>query len=92
VSDLGAHLIVKGLVQGVGYRWFTSKSASSHNLNGWVKNLPDSSVEVQVYGNKGAINSFIKELARGPSFSKVKDVVVRWIEFEPGHNSFSVEP
>jgi len=84
-------LIVKGLVQGVGYRWFVSKSASSYNLNGWVKNLPDSTVEIQVFGDKGALNSFIKDLARGPSFSKVADVVVKWIDFETDYISFNVE-
>lgn len=91
MNDIGAHLVIKGLVQGVGYRWFASKSASSNNLNGWVKNLPDSSVEIQVYGDKGALNSFIKDLSRGPSFSKVTDVVVRWIEFESDYISFTVE-
>ena len=91
MSGIGAHLIIKGLVQGVGYRWFASKSASSNNLNGWVKNLPDSSVEIQVYGDKGALNSFIKDLSRGPSFSKVTDVVVRWIEFKSDYISFTVE-
>lgn len=91
MNGTGAHLIIKGLVQGVGYRWFASKSASSNNLNGWVKNLPDSSVEIQVYGDKGALNSFIKDLSRGPSFSKVTDVVVRWIEFESDYISFTVE-
>jgi len=92
MNDIGAHLIVKGLVQGVGYRWFATKSASSHKLNGWVKNLPNSTVEIQVYGNEGALNSFIKDLTRGPSFSKVTDVAVNWIEFESGYNSFNVEP
>jgi len=91
MSDIGAHLVVKGLVQGVGYRWFALKSASSYNINGWVKNLPDSTVEVQAYGDKGALNSFIKDLSRGPSFSKVTDVVVRWVEFESAYISFSVE-
>lgn len=91
MNGIGAHLIIKGLVQGVGYRWFASKSASSYNLNGWVKNLPNSSVEIQVYGDKGALNSFIKDLSRGPSFSKVTDVVVRWIEFESDYISFTVE-
>ena len=92
MTEVGAHLIIRGLVQGVGYRWFATKSASSHKLNGWVKNQPDSTVEIKVYGDKGGIHSFIKDLARGPSFSKVNDVVVRWIEFESGYNSFSVEP
>ena len=85
-------MIVKGLVQGVGYRWFATKSASSHKLSGWVKNLPDSTVEIQVYGNKGSLNSFIKDLTRGPSFSKVTDVVVNWVEFESDYISFNVEP
>ena len=91
MNEIGAHLIVKGLVQGVGYRWFALKSASAHKIHGWAKNLQDSTVEIQAYGNKGAINSFIKELSRGPSFSKVTDVVVRWIEYDSDSTSFNIE-
>ena len=91
MNDIGAHLIVKGLVQGVGYRWFALRSASSYDLNGWVKNLQNSTVEIQAYGDKGALNSFIKDLSRGPSFSKVTDVVVKWIKYESIYTSFNVE-
>jgi len=91
VNEIGVHLIVKGLVQGVGYRWFALKSASAYKIHGWAKNLQDSSVEIQAYGNKGAINSFIKELSRGPSFSNVTDVAVRWIEYDSDSTSFNIE-
>ena len=90
MNDAGLHAIVKGLVQGVGYRWFAARSAERINLTGWAKNLSNGEVEVKAFGDKGALNSLIKQLSIGPSFSKVNDVVVRWIEFEPSHTEFNI--
>ena len=87
----GLHAIVKGNVQGVGYRWFAARSAQRINLTGWAKNLPSGEVEVKAFGDKGALNSLIKQLSVGPSFSKVNDVVVRWIEYEPSHTEFNIK-
>ena len=86
----GMHAIVKGHVQGVGYRWFAARSAERISLTGWAKNLPNGEVEVKAFGDKGALNSLIKQLSIGPSFSKVNDVVVKWIEFEPSHTEFNI--
>ncbi len=82
---IGAYIIVKGLVQGVGYRYFAARQARIFNIRGWVKNAPDGAVEMQIEGEKNSVDAFVKELKIGPRFSQVQDVV-----YTPGpyHNQF----
>lgn len=70
------HLIVSGRVQGVGYRYFTYERASSMGLTGWVRNLSNGSVEIRATGQDEDIGEFIYQIKRGPSFSRVSDVVL----------------
>jgi acylphosphatase len=86
MSDIRAHLIVSGLVQGVGYRYFAARKARSYGVKGFVKNLADGTVEVVAEGEKGLIDEFIKDLRRGPISAHVSDIRVEWdkptFEFE----------
>ncbi len=71
-----AEIVVQGLVQGIGYRYFTLRKAREYNIVGYVKNLPNGDVLCEVEGDKGLINDFIKELKIGPTFSHVINVNV----------------
>lgn len=71
---IARRFIVKGDVQGVGFRYFTLRAARSLGVVGRVRNLPDGSVEAIAEGSPGAIDSFMRELARGPSHSQVSSV------------------
>lgn len=73
-----AHIIVSGMVQGVGFRYFVYRTASRMDLTGWVKNLPNGEVEIEVEGSKGMIESFIKELPTGNPSAVVKNIDVDW--------------
>ncbi|OHD55459.1 MAG: hypothetical protein A2Y33_11665 [Spirochaetes bacterium GWF1_51_8] len=68
------HAVVKGRVQGVGYRYYTERSAKARGLTGWVKNLYTGDVEVSAYGSDDAIREFTEDLRRGPFFSNVTDI------------------
>ena len=68
------HAIVKGRVQGVGYRYFTERTAQKRGLTGWVKNLYSGDVEVGACGTDEAIRGFIDDLRKGPFLSKVIDI------------------
>lgn len=72
-------IIVDGIVQGVGYRWFTVDAAVKFGLSGWVRNRSRGDVEVYVEGEEGAIDKFITELRRGPRYGQVDglDIEVR---------------
>jgi acylphosphatase len=64
-------LVVRGDVQGVGFRAFTVRAAQRHGARGWVRNLPDGSVEIAA---QGAPPEFFDEIATGPRFANVRSV------------------
>lgn len=72
VSEL--HVRVTGAVQGVGFRWFVRERARRLGVAGWVRNLPDGSVEVWASGEAGQLELLKGELARGPSGARVEAV------------------
>lgn len=86
----GAHIIVTGLVQGVGFRWFVEREAKKLGLNGYVKNLFNGDVEVEVEGDSGLIEDLIKQLRVGNRSSHVTDVQVSWLEFQNKFNNFRI--
>jgi acylphosphatase len=73
MSDL--HVRVTGVVQGVGYRWFVRERARRLGLSGWVRNLPDGSVEVVASGENGQVELLRGELLLGPSGAAVEALV-----------------
>ena len=67
--------IVSGRVQGVGFRAFVADTARTEGLSGWVRNLPDGSVEVHAEGDAEAVGRLEWRLWQGPSHARVDDVV-----------------
>jgi acylphosphatase len=72
------HALVTGRVHGVGFRQFTAAAAQRRVLSGWVRNLPDGSVEVRATGPRDGLVAFVEELRAGPPAARVTDVVVTW--------------
>ncbi len=66
--------IISGRVQGVSYRYFTQQAARELELAGWVKNLPDGTVEVQVAGDSQVLARFHQRLLQGPRFGRVDGI------------------
>lgn len=66
--------VVRGRVQGVGFRYFTERAAVSESISGWVRNLPDGSVEVEAHGQPDAMERFERAIRMGPAGSRVSDV------------------
>jgi acylphosphatase len=73
-----ARLLISGHVQGVGYRAFTRRVASSCGLVGGVRNLDDGRVEAEVEGDKIVILALLHQLKGGPPGARVQDVQVEW--------------
>jgi len=80
MSSAAAHLIARGRVQGVGFRFFAHRVARGRGITGWVKNLPDGSVEIHAEGEKQAMEEFISRIKEGPRFGSVSDIEQVWIE------------
>ena len=66
--------IVKGRVQGVGFRWFVEREAAMLGLAGWVRNNDDGTVEVLASGDDGPLQSLRDKLNQGPRASRVDSV------------------
>lgn len=66
--------IVRGLVQGVGFRWFVGREAERLGLRGFVRNLNDGTVEVVSQGPEAALDDMERHLRRGPSHARVDAV------------------
>lgn len=79
-----AHLVVRGLVQGVWYRGSMQEEARRLGLAGWVRNRPDRSVEAEAQGARDALETLVAWARRGPSGARVEDVAVTWRADEEG--------
>jgi acylphosphatase len=66
------HVVVQGVVQGVGYREFTRRAALGLNVSGWVRNRSDGAVEALVRGTAVGVEALIAEMRRGPRFAVVE--------------------
>jgi acylphosphatase len=66
--------IVRGRVQGVGFRWFVEREAHILGIAGWVRNNADSSVEVLAQGTKEQLAALRSRLRQGPRAARVDDV------------------
>jgi acylphosphatase len=63
--------VVRGRVQGVGFRFFAERAARAEGLSGWVQNQPDGSVEVVAEGDRESVIRFEAKLRRGPAGARI---------------------
>ena len=63
--------LIRGDVQGVGYRFFAQRAAARHQVVGYVRNCPDGTVEALVEGPASSVEAFKQDLATGPQWSVV---------------------
>lgn len=87
------HYIVKGRVQGVGFRWFVHREAGARGLKGWVRNTDAGEVEVMVAGDVEKLDELRAELERGSRGSRVDSVHERVLDDAMAKNleSFQIE-
>lgn len=68
------HVLVRGLVQGVSFRYHAGIAARSKGVVGWVRNLPDGRVEAHVQGPPEAVADMLAWLRHGPSAASVEGI------------------
>ncbi|MEX0617094.1 MAG: acylphosphatase [Candidatus Woykebacteria bacterium] len=81
---------VSGSVQGVLYRSDTASIAQKLGLVGWVKNMPDGSVEIVAEGDNEELGKLIQWCWQGPSFAKVEDVKLKWQKAKGEFRDFDI--
>ena len=82
--------VVFGRVQGIGYRQFARQTAQALGVRGWVRNLPEGTVEVQAAGSATALERFKAELRRGPRGAQVEDIEEQALIQIPTWQSFQI--
>ncbi len=83
--------IISGIVQGVGFRFFTQRTAARHQVRGYVRNLPDGRVESLAEGDAAAVEDFKHDLLTGPTYSKVEHIEETVLEPNNLYSSFRIE-
>src|SRR5271169_5457943 len=82
--------LVRGRVQGVGFRWFVEREAHILQVAGWVRNNPDGRVEVLAVGTREQLAGLRSRLQAGPRAARVDNVEESETEPVAGLNSFQV--
>ncbi len=82
-------IIVKGKVQGVGYRYNAQAQAHKLNLTGLIKNMPDGSVFINAEGEEDNVNAFIEWCYTGPRWAEVSEVAAEEQELT-GYQTFEI--
>lgn len=90
MNRVRAHLKIKGLVQGVFFRANTKEVAETHNVCGWVRNMPDGSLEAVLEGDSGAVNKVIEWCHKGPPGAMVEDLDISWLDYDAEYTDFEV--
>lgn len=83
--------IVRGRVQGVGFRWFVEREAHILGIAGWVRNNHDGSVEVLAQGTRDQLSGLHSRLREGPRAARVDSVEVSDDSLVSGLSSFRIE-
>lgn len=79
-EPIRAEIVLEGLVQGVGFRYFALRNAQKFELKGFVKNLYTGDIFVVVEGPKQLIHEYIEEMKVGPMHAHVKGHSIKWAE------------
>lgn len=91
--NLRVRLRVRGRVQGVFYRKTAEEQANLLGLSGWVRNMPDGSVESFAVGSKEKLEAYINWCKQGPPHASVDSVDAQWKELStPAEDDEDVQP
>lgn len=77
-SSARVHATIHGRVQGVNFRYYTTRTARRLGLTGWVANRRDGTVETIAEGERSDLEEFVDFLHRGSPAARVEDVDVEW--------------
>ena len=85
-----AHIIITGVVTGVGFRWWLNKEAEKRNIYGFVKNRTKDEVEALLLGHEKDVEDLVRLCRKGPPSSKVKSIKIKDYQQEYTNKSFDI--
>lgn len=83
-------MVYEGEVQGVGFRYFVRRTASSLGLTGYVRNRADGRVEVEVQGHPEAVTCFMQRVLVGNGYSEIRNFTLETIPLRTAERSFEI--
>ena len=83
------YIVVDGRVQGVGFRFFCTMNARTSDLTGWVRNMDNGMVEMEVQGDEMSIEKFISNIKNGNHFIRVDELYQKKIDILPNERTFT---
>ena len=90
-QDVRLHAFVRGMVQGVGFRYFVVDEANASGSRGWVRNLRDGRVELLAEGSRASLEALLARLWQGPRAGRVDGIDVAWEEATGEFRRFGLE-
>ena len=83
------YIIVDGRAQGVGFRFFCTMNARTLDLTGWVRNMDNGMVEMEVQGEESSIEKFIRNIKKGNKFIRVDELSQKKIKLLSEERTFT---
>ena len=84
------HVVISGLVQGVGYRYFALQKARVLGIRGYVRNMYTGEVEIVAQADEAALDTFMQDLRIGPRSAHVASARIVWHDDAEMYNSFDI--
>ena len=91
MTTVARRFLIRGGVQGVGYRFFAQRAAAKHQVMGYVRNEPDGSVEVLAEGPANSVEAFKSDLLAGPQWARVEQLEEISLEPSGTYRLFRIE-
>lgn len=87
---IGYTILVEGLVQGVGFRYFVKTNAERYNIKGFVKNMNSGDVYIEAEGTEQTMQEFLPQVKRGPRVAHVRKMTVEKMDELKNFTKFEV--
>jgi len=84
------HLVVRGRVQGVGFRYFVARQAESLGVSGEVRNRADGGVEIHAQGDEAVLRDLLEAVRIGPPAARVSNIEEQWSDGSPRYTRFEI--
>ncbi|WP_457639596.1 acylphosphatase [Persephonella sp.] len=84
------YAVFAGTVQGVGFRHFVKTKAKEFGIKGYVRNMPDGTVEVVAEGDEEVLRKFFEAIENGPPLAEVTDIRYQFEDKEGGFTDFEI--
>jgi acylphosphatase len=90
MENICAEVVIHGLVQGVNFRAGTRREAERLGVRGWVRNLPDGSVQAVIEGEKKMVEQLLGWCHKGPPGARVTKVDISWNPYSGEYKAFDI--